>query len=53
MSMIGAVSTSQPVTPAQAVLVQPKQDKDRDEATESNATKVAEAASPHALDIKA
>ncbi len=51
MSTIGAISTAPPAIAAQAVLVQPKQDKDGDEATESNAAKAAEAASPHKVDI--
>jgi hypothetical protein len=53
MSTIGAITTTPPNTAAQAVQIQPKQDKDGDEATESNAAKAAEAASPHKVDIKA
>jgi hypothetical protein len=53
MSIIGAISTTPPTAAAQAVQVQPKQDKGSDEATESNAAKTAEAASPHKVDIHA
>jgi hypothetical protein len=38
---------------AQPVQIPPKKDQDGDEATESNAAKATEAASPHKLDIKA
>ncbi len=53
MSTIGAISTPPSPPTAQATLVQPKRDNDRDEATESNAAKASEAALPHKVDIKA
>jgi hypothetical protein len=53
MSTIGAISTPPAPPTAQATLVQPKRDNDHDEATESNAAKASEAASPHKVDIKA
>lgn len=53
MSTIGAISTTPPPAPAQATRIQPKQDRDADEATESNAAKTTEAASPNKLNITA
>jgi hypothetical protein len=53
MSMIGAIPTSLPPAPAQRAQVQPPKDNGRDEATESSAAKISEAASPNKVDITA
>jgi len=51
MSMIGAISRSLPPAPALSTQVHPKKDNNADEATESNAAKATEAASPNKLDL--
>jgi hypothetical protein len=53
MSTIGAISTTPPPAAAQAVKPPPKQDKGADEATESNAAKTTEAASPYKVNVQA
>jgi len=53
MSTIGAISATLPSTTALPAQIQPKRDTDGDEATESNSSKAAEAASPRKVDTMA